>query len=240
MLNLTVFPQFSTWFPLVLYLSECIYRRYTPNCMLSGCSLMWCMIQSSSMDVAWMDMGYGFRWGLRKETVWEASRRFLVLLPWSSLWSLLQPCNLASWTTTCVLVPLNLLFLLPSYLLYTSHGSLVEYWLLIFKLRPNYLTRWSLELYLWFVSSLVKTAVKAVTAAQLAIASLGIHSVTLDEAIEAMQLTAADMSTKYKETSLSVSANFPFLSICWTADSNNPFSYWLNLTASHQFSLKQK
>lgn len=35
-------------------------------------------------------------------------------------------------------------------------------------------------------------------------ASLGVYSVTLDEAIEAMRLTAADMSVKYKETSLSV------------------------------------
>jgi len=100
------------------------------------------------------------------------------------------------------------------------------------------LTWRSLELYLGFVLPLVETAVKAVTAAQLAIASLGIHSVTLDEAIEAMQLTAADMSTKYKETSLSVSADSPLLLICWTADSNNPFSYWFNLNASHQFSLK--
>lgn len=33
------------------------------------------------------------------------------------------------------------------------------------------------------------------------------HSVTLDEAIEAMRLTAADMSVKYKETSLSVSTS---------------------------------
>jgi L-serine deaminase len=33
----------------------------------------------------------------------------------------------------------------------------------------------------------------------------GVYSVTLDEAIEAMRLTAADMSVKYKETSLSVS-----------------------------------
>ncbi len=32
------------------------------------------------------------------------------------------------------------------------------------------------------------------------------YSVTLDEAIEAMRITAADMSVKYKETSLSVSA----------------------------------
>jgi Serine dehydratase alpha chain len=48
--------------------------------------------------------------------------------------------------------------------------------------------------------------VKAVTAAQLSMASDGVYSVTLDEAIEAMRLTAADMSVKYKETSLSVSA----------------------------------
>ena len=47
-------------------------------------------------------------------------------------------------------------------------------------------------------------AVKAVTAAQLSMASLGVYSVTLDEAVEAMRLTAADMSVKYKETSLSV------------------------------------
>lgn len=48
-------------------------------------------------------------------------------------------------------------------------------------------------------------AVKAVTAAQLSLASENVYSVTLDEAIEAMRLTAADMSVKYKETSLSVS-----------------------------------
>ncbi|KAF9048282.1 L-serine ammonia-lyase [Hymenopellis radicata] len=46
-------------------------------------------------------------------------------------------------------------------------------------------------------------AVKAITAAQLAMASDGVYSVTLDEAIEAMRVTAADMSVKYKETSLS-------------------------------------
>ncbi|KZS94390.1 L-serine ammonia-lyase [Sistotremastrum niveocremeum HHB9708] len=46
-------------------------------------------------------------------------------------------------------------------------------------------------------------AVKAVTAGQLAMASDGIYRVTLDEAIEAMRLTATDMSVKYKETSLS-------------------------------------
>jgi hypothetical protein len=45
--------------------------------------------------------------------------------------------------------------------------------------------------------------VKAITAAQLSMASHGVYSVTLDEAIEAMRLTAADMSVKYKETSLS-------------------------------------
>jgi L-serine deaminase len=37
----------------------------------------------------------------------------------------------------------------------------------------------------------------------------GVYSVTLDEAIEAMRLTAADMSVKYKETSLSVCPGFP-------------------------------
>ena len=52
-------------------------------------------------------------------------------------------------------------------------------------------------------------AVKAVTAAQLSMASLGVYSVTLDEAIEAMRLTANDMSVKYKETSLSVGVWFP-------------------------------
>lgn len=45
---------------------------------------------------------------------------------------------------------------------------------------------------------------KAVTAAQLSMASDGVYSVTLDEAIEAMRLTATDMSVKYKETSMSV------------------------------------
>lgn len=50
-------------------------------------------------------------------------------------------------------------------------------------------------------------AVKAVTAAQLSMASQNVYSVTLDEAIEAMRLTAADMSVKYKETSLSVRIN---------------------------------
>ena len=51
-------------------------------------------------------------------------------------------------------------------------------------------------------------AVKAVTAAQLAMASDTPSRVSLDEAIEAMRLTAADMSVKYKETSLSVRAPF--------------------------------
>jgi hypothetical protein len=54
-------------------------------------------------------------------------------------------------------------------------------------------------------------AVKAVTAAQLSMAADGVYSVTLDEAIEAMRVTATDMSVKYKETSLSVS--FLFLSV---------------------------
>src|SRR6266849_8574624 len=51
-------------------------------------------------------------------------------------------------------------------------------------------------------------AVKAVTAAQLSMAAEGVYSVTLDEAIEAMRLTAADMSVKYKDTSLSVRSCF--------------------------------
>lgn len=51
-------------------------------------------------------------------------------------------------------------------------------------------------------------AVKAVTAAQLAMASDNIYRVSLDQAIEAMRLTAQDMSHKYKETSLSVSGAF--------------------------------
>jgi len=54
-------------------------------------------------------------------------------------------------------------------------------------------------------------AVKAITAAQLAMASDGVGSVTLDEAIEAMRLTAADMNVKYKETSLSVCSHLRFL-----------------------------
>lgn len=49
------------------------------------------------------------------------------------------------------------------------------------------------------------SAVKAVSAGQLAVASSGIYSVNFDEALEAMRLTAQDMSSKYKETSLSVS-----------------------------------
>ncbi|KAI9620919.1 hypothetical protein H4Q26_013594 [Puccinia striiformis f. sp. tritici PST-130] len=44
-------------------------------------------------------------------------------------------------------------------------------------------------------------AVKAVTAAQLALSGNGVHSVSLDEAIAAMRQTAKDMSSKYKETS---------------------------------------
>ncbi|EPQ31869.1 uncharacterized protein PFL1_00068 [Pseudozyma flocculosa PF-1] len=45
-------------------------------------------------------------------------------------------------------------------------------------------------------------AVKAVTAAQLALAGDGQHSVSLDDAITAMRETAKDMHTNYKETSL--------------------------------------
>ncbi|WFD18445.1 hypothetical protein MCAP1_000648 [Malassezia caprae] len=46
-------------------------------------------------------------------------------------------------------------------------------------------------------------SVKAVVSANLALSSDGVHSVTLDEAIHAARLTARDMHTKYKETSLS-------------------------------------
>ena len=61
--------------------------------------------------------------------------------------------------------------------------------------------------------SLFLSAVKAITAAQLSMASDGVYSVTLDEAIEAMRLTAADMSVKYKETSLSVRCFLKFMLI---------------------------
>lgn len=60
---------------------------------------------------------------------------------------------------------------------------------------------------------------KAVTAAQLSMAADGVYSVSLDEAIEAMRLTATDMSVKYKETSLSVRVRFA----CFY------FSHWLKL-----------
>ncbi|CDZ98003.1 Serine dehydratase-like, alpha subunit [Phaffia rhodozyma] len=46
-------------------------------------------------------------------------------------------------------------------------------------------------------------AVKAVCAAQLALAGDGTHSVSLDDAIHAMRLTSIDMHSNYKETSLS-------------------------------------
>ncbi|PKI83304.1 hypothetical protein MVES_002800 [Malassezia vespertilionis] len=46
-------------------------------------------------------------------------------------------------------------------------------------------------------------SVKAVVSANLALSSGGVHSISLDEAIHAARLTAADMHMKYKETSLS-------------------------------------
>jgi L-serine deaminase len=61
-------------------------------------------------------------------------------------------------------------------------------------------------------------AVKALTAAQLAMASDGVYSVSLDEAIAAMRLTAADMSVKYKETSLSVSRLGSAIYMCRLTD----------------------
>ncbi|KAJ3995354.1 serine dehydratase alpha chain-domain-containing protein [Lentinula boryana] len=66
-------------------------------------------------------------------------------------------------------------------------------------------------------------AVKAVTAAQLSLASHGVYSVTLDEAIEAMRLTASDMSVKYKETSLSGLAVNMFIGILWTKSDDTYF-----------------
>jgi len=63
-------------------------------------------------------------------------------------------------------------------------------------------------------------AVKAVSAGQLAMASGGIYSVTFDEALEAMRLTALDMSSKYKETSLSglaVCLSSPFCTLLLTS-----------------------
>ena len=45
-------------------------------------------------------------------------------------------------------------------------------------------------------------AIKAVIAASLALRGDGTHRVSLDEVIETMRQTGADMNTKYKETSL--------------------------------------
>ncbi len=45
-------------------------------------------------------------------------------------------------------------------------------------------------------------AVKAITAASLALKGDGTHFVSLDEVIETMRQTGADMQDKYKETSL--------------------------------------
>lgn len=45
-------------------------------------------------------------------------------------------------------------------------------------------------------------AVKAVAAAQLALHGNGEHKVSLDQVIETMRQTGADMQSKYKETSL--------------------------------------
>jgi L-serine dehydratase len=45
-------------------------------------------------------------------------------------------------------------------------------------------------------------AVKAITAASLALKGDGTHFVSLDEVIETMRQTGADMQAKYKETSL--------------------------------------
>jgi L-serine dehydratase len=44
-------------------------------------------------------------------------------------------------------------------------------------------------------------AVKAVTASRLALRGDGTHRVSLDQAVETLRQTGADMSVKYKETS---------------------------------------
>ena len=77
-------------------------------------------------------------------------------------------------------------------------------------------------------------AVKAVTAAQLSMAAGGVYSVTLDEAIEAMRLTAADMSVKYKETSLSVS---PCLFLLGFAQVCSTGSCGMDVSQQRNFSL---
>ncbi|MCB1335533.1 MAG: L-serine ammonia-lyase, iron-sulfur-dependent, subunit alpha, partial [Roseivivax sp.] len=45
-------------------------------------------------------------------------------------------------------------------------------------------------------------AIKAVSAASLSLRGDGVHLVSLDNCIEAMRQTGADMSEKYKETAL--------------------------------------
>lgn len=57
-------------------------------------------------------------------------------------------------------------------------------------------------------------AVKAVTAAQLALSGDGIHSVSLDEAIAAMRQTAKDMSSKYVGNALRAPFTSAFHSFC--------------------------
>ena len=68
-------------------------------------------------------------------------------------------------------------------------------------------------------------AVKAVTAAQLAMASDTVYRVSLDQAIEAMRLTAADMSVKYKETSLSVRPSNPDVDLRVLLDPPPPIEF---------------
>jgi len=53
-------------------------------------------------------------------------------------------------------------------------------------------------------------AVKAITAASLALRGDGVHHVSLDQVIATMRQTGADMQSKYKETSLGgLAVNFP-------------------------------
>jgi L-serine dehydratase len=53
-------------------------------------------------------------------------------------------------------------------------------------------------------------AIKAITAASLALKGDGVHHVSLDQVIATMRQTGADMQSKYKETSLGgLAVNFP-------------------------------
>jgi L-serine deaminase len=88
---------------------------------------------------------------------------------------------------------------------------------------PSLLTRLTLAGFAVMQERNSLGAVKAVTAAQLAMASDNVYRVSLDQAIEAMRLTAADMSVKYKETSLSVRPSYHSLGL-WYRSLLYPFA----------------